>query len=226
VIEPNFLTPGPELKSTLAEAARSERPIVILFEPRGTNDSLRGQGFKDMCGDKAIFVRCVLPSRVERMDRNHVWRESRLLHDDIPAAYGARAGRTTIVVADWHGNPWFSPSPRTAPAQLERMLEQVADKVKEANESLQSNVDAANEALEEGNRRQAFTVLRRGMRDGLVGIEGAKNLMKTYDELIEAGKKEVEEAVKAGDTEKLEELAREFNGTEVADAAREAQRRD
>jgi len=196
--------------------------VVILFEPAGASEALRGQGFKDMCGDKAIFVRCELPDEVQAIDRNHIWRESRLKSDNIPGAYNVAAGRTTVVVADWHGNEWFRPAARVTPAQLERMLSDVGSRVDAAEQRMARQLERARNSLTEDNRRDAINTLRRSARDGVVGLDSANETLKLLDEIIAQGRKDVEAASKAGDKAKLEALEAEFEGTEVADEARKA----
>jgi hypothetical protein len=179
-----------------------------------------------MCGKDALFVRCVVPEEVTAIEENHVWRSTRLLSDNPAGAYNVQPGRTTIIVADWHGNEYHRPPARVTPAQLKRLVSDVPERMRAMEQRLQGYLDAAREAMDGGYRSEALVALGIIARLGVVGLEPAVSAMTMRDSLVEQGKAEVKAAAEAGNTERLQELANEFRGTAAAEAARKALEED
>lgn len=193
----------------LFKTARDQAQLIILYfgDRADTNDLLNEVDVANHVTAKTVV--CVrvakpvtdaepeAPVSDKQADTKPLW--------DL---YGV-TDEDTFVVADRFGNAAFVTKERA----LAGKLREVSSHFRGVRKQLRQEVQAAKEALENGDRRTAIEAALRARAFKLTGYDEAAEAGKVYSQLIEQGRKELEAA--KDDAEKLEALSKVYAGTEV-----------
>lgn len=200
--------------------------MVLLFEGESDADNkafLGGADFEKISKDWAVFVRFAHnPNRDRAPGDTAVVPVSRLLSDNPARDYDVAAGKITLVVADWHGNAYFTLTKKPTADDLKATLKKVPAKMEDAEKRLQKNLDAAKTAWEKKDRATALKSLLKNFKEGFVGLAAQDGTTKLYHEILDAARADLKTLQDKGDKAGLEKLAQELKGTDAAKEADEA----
>lgn len=199
---------------------------MLLFEGESDADNkafLGGADFQKISKDWAVFVRFAHNANRDKAPGDAaVVPVSRLLSENPGRDYDVAAGKITLIVADWHGNPYFTLTKKPTPDDLKATLKKVPAKIEETEKRLQKNLDAAKAAWEKKDRPGALKSLLKNFKEGVVGLAAQEATAKLYHEILDAARTDLKALQEKGDKAGLEKLAGELKGTDAEAEAAEA----
>jgi hypothetical protein len=213
--------------AALERAATEELPIVIAFPGEGDNDTiLSGEDMQELSRTRAVFVRIPFTSERELPP----WAEAacmlpvaKLLSDNPSREYDIPVGRSTVIVADWHGNEHFRQTSNVQVRALEGFLDRVPSAVDQADRRLQRMFDRAESSWDNNSDRSStLRSLKRVFDSGMVGLDSVVKSTELYHKIMDAAEDEIEELKGAGDISGLRALTRELRGTRVEKVLQDA----
>lgn len=206
----------------LERAARKSLPLLILFEGEDDEsteaDYMRGKEVVELAKTKGIFIRIKYnPDREESWDDGSMVPTSILLSKNPSRDYHIKT-YPTMIIADCHGNEYFKGTAMPTVQQVTKWFESVADLQKKSNERLQKKLDEAKKAFEAKDAAKTLKALSENFATKIVGLEAQEASIKLYHQLIEGGRKEMQEAIAAGGKtleKKLKEMKKTYKDTEL-----------
>lgn len=208
---------------TLERAAKKNLPLLILFEGEDDDstdaDYLSGKDIVELATNKAVFIRVpYTKDREESWDDGSMIPTSIILSKNPTRDYHVKVF-PTMVIADCYGNEYYKGTKKPDAAQLKRFFESIADQMKKSNEKLQKKLDEAKKSFEAKDTAKTLKALGENFATRIVGLEAQEASIKLYREVIEGGRKEVQDAIAAGGKDlekKLKELKKLYKDTELA----------
>jgi len=212
--------------AALERAAAEQLPIVIAFPGEGDNDSiLNGEEMRELSNTRAVFVR--IPFTNERdlppwAETGCMLPVAKLLSDNPSREFNIPVGRSTVIVADWHGNEHFRQASNIQIRALEGLLDRVAPAVDAMDRRLQRNFERAESSWDSADRAGALRNLTRVFREGMVGLDSVVKSTELYHKIMDAAEDEIAALKEAGDSAALRGLSRELRGTRVEKLVQDA----
>ena len=212
---------GPSAK-ILEKAAARKVALFILFvgESDESNEAayIYGKDIIALATNKATFIRVPYTSdREPGWDDGSMVPTSKILGSNPSRDYGIKT-YPTMIVADCYGNECYRLTAKPDASSLEKKIDAVADTMKRSNERLQKGLESAKSAFETKDRGKTLRTLVDNFKTGLVGLEAQESSVKLYHEIIDAGRKDLDEAVAAGGKDlvtRLKDLKKIFKDTEL-----------
>ena len=212
----------PEAK-VLERAAKKSLPLLILFEGEDDDstdaDYIFGKDIVELAKNKAVFIRVKYnPDREESWDDGSMVPSSIILSKNPTRDYHVKVF-PTMVVADCYGNEYYQGTKKPDAATLTRYFDSIADKMKQSNDKLQKKLDDAKKSFEAKDTAKTLKALSENFATKIVGLAAQEASIKLYHQVIEGGRKELQDAVAAGGKEldkKLKDLKKLYKDTELA----------
>ncbi len=183
--------------------------IALYFGDRKDDDELLAvvDLSELVTGKTVVCVRVPKPESIQAAPASVVPTD-RLATKDLWSAYGIKQA-DTFVVADKFGNPYAV----TTETALADKMKEVASHFRSLRKQLRRDTDTARAAHEKGQTREAIDALLAAFNHGLTGYDEAEPAAKLYQELMDAGRKQLKQA---GDkATELESLAKLYAGTDL-----------
>jgi len=206
----------------IERAAKKSLPLFILFEGEDDEsteaDYFRGKEVVELAKNKAVFIRIKYnPDREESWDDGSMVPTSILLSKNPSRDYHIKT-YPTMIIADCYGNEYFKGTAMPTVQQLEKNFEAVADLMKKSNDKLQKKLDEAKKSFEAKDAAKTLKALAENFGTKVVGLSAQEASIKLYHELIEGGRKEMQESIAAGGKtleKKLKEMKKTYKDTEL-----------
>ena len=200
--------------------------MVIYFPEEGATDAdFADKELARLSKSDAIFIRINYTEDREESPwaEDSVVPTSKLLSENPSRDYDVRVDQLTIIVADSYGNEFYRLTKIPSGSQLKSHLKKVRDKVEDANEKLQKNLDKARKSLEEkGDRKNALKYLLKNFKEELVGIEAQEESIRMYHDILDAARSEMAELKENGDIDGLKALKKDVDKTDLEEEVEEA----
>ncbi len=213
--------------STLESASEDGLPLVIWFMGESESEAdVADKEIAEVSKSDAVFIRVEYSADREESPwaEESVVPTSKLLSGNPSRDYDIRPGKSTVVIADSHGNEYFRMSSMPRANRLKTYIEKVDDAVEKQNEKLQKYLEKARDEVDGGDRRKALRYLLKNFDDGNgpVGLEAQEESIRLYHEIMDEIRTEVEALVEKGDVSALRSLEREVRNTDVEKEVEEA----
>jgi hypothetical protein len=206
----------------IERATKKSLPLLILFEGEDDEsteaDYFRGKEVVELAKNKAIFIRIKYnPDREESWDDGSMVPTSILLSKNPSRDYHIKTF-PTMIVADCYGNECFKGTSMPTVESLTRNFDAVAEVMKKSNDKLQKNLDEAKKAFEAKDAAKTLKALAENFSTKIVGLSAQEASIKLYHELIDGGRKEMQDSIAAGGKtleKKLKEMKKTYKDTEL-----------
>jgi hypothetical protein len=120
-----------------------------------------------------------------------------------------------VLVCDWFGNEYHRTDCKVKAKNLEKMIDGVTDRVEDANDKLQKNLDRANKYVDKEDTKKAIGYLIRNFEEELVGLDAQESSIRLYHKILDDVRAKKDEMVKKGDVDGLKNLAKEVKKTDL-----------
>jgi hypothetical protein len=191
---------------------------VIYFPGESDTDaSFADKELAEISKTDAVFVK--IPYTDDR--EASPWAEdsvvpaSKILSDNPSREYKVAVGKLTVVIADSYGNEYTRVTKNPKATELKGYLKKVKEDTDKKVEKLQKNLDKANEALANSDRKGALKLLLKNFGEGVVGLAPQEESIRAYHDILDKARTEMNELAEKKDAAGLKTLAKDFAKTDL-----------
>jgi len=191
--------------------------VIYFAGENDTDASFADKDLADISKEDAVFVKVAFNADREKSP----WAEdtcvptSKILSDNPSRDYEIAVGKMTVVIADSYGNEYTRVTKQPKASELKGMLKNVKENADKTSTKLQKNLDKANEALAASDRKGALKLLMKNFGEGVVGLTAQEASIRSYHDILDAGRTEMAELTEKGDAAGLKLLAKDFAKTDL-----------
>jgi hypothetical protein len=192
--------------------------LVIYFAGESDTDaSFADKELAAISKTDAVFIK--VPFNEDR--EKSPWAEesivptSKILSDNPSRDYNIGVGKMTVVIADSYGNEYTRINKQPKADELKGYLIKVKENATRTSEKLQKNLDKANEALANSDRKGALKLLLKNFGEGVVGLTPQEESIRAYHDILDKARTEMGELTEKKDAAGLKALAKDFAKTDL-----------
>ena len=191
---------------------------MIYFPGENDTDaSFADKELAEISKADAVFVRVAYTDDREASPwgDDSVLPASKILSDNPSREYNVAVGKMTLVIADSYGNEYSRLTKQPKATELKGYLAKVKEHTDKTSEKLKKNLDKANEALANKDRKGALKLLLKNFGEDVVGLSPQEDSIRAYHDILDAARTEMGELVAKKDAAGLKALAKEFAKTDL-----------
>lgn len=210
--------------NTLEEVQKTKKPVVLYFIEEGITAVEASRNIHDeelatlaKDGEAMFLIVEHNPDRTPSMDTGSPIPISKLSNPNPGREYNITR-YPSVLVCDWHGNMYQDYNRVPSNRDIKRQIERVSESMKQVEQRLTRNLDAAKAALEKDDSRSFIRSVLNNFRQGYVGLEAQQESIRLYRELLDKTRDEIARILDDRPDDgvaTLRSLSRDFRDTEL-----------